>query len=99
MLRKTSVEPPALNHYNKLLSKRPSSDRPFDSAADTRANMKMFMTMTHINNPSSDINNDSISSNKDVSRSGIGTTPLMTNNFTHEAMLLSNGYKTGNAFH
>ena len=59
----------------------------------------MFMTMTQMNNPSSDINNESVSSNKNVSRSGIGTTPLLTNNFTHEAMLLSNGYKTGNAFH
>ena len=69
--------------------KRPSSERPIESADESRNNLKMFTTM---NNPSSEINMDSVSG--EVSRKGIGSTPHQTNNFTHEAMLLSMYGKT-----
>ena len=90
VLRRTSIDPPALNNYNKQLMKRPSSERPIESADDVRNDFKMTTT---INNPSSDINADSVRSN-DVSRAGIGTTPIQTSHFTHEALLLSMYGKT-----
>ena len=82
------VDPPALNHYKQLM-KRPSSERPIDSVEEDRDHLKMFLT---VNNPSTDINADSIASQmNDVERRSIGTTQLLTNNYTHEAMLLSQG--------
>ena len=90
VFRRTSVDPPALNNYDKLLMKRPSSERPLDSADEGRNDLKMLMTM---NNPSTDVNNESVRQS-DVSRHAIGSTPLQTNNFTHEAMLLSQYGKT-----
>ena len=67
------IDPPALNHYKQLM-KRPSSERPIDSASveEDRDNLKMFLT---VNNPSTDINADSIASQAaEVDRKSIGTT-------------------------
>ena len=65
------VDPPALNHYKQLM-KRPSSERPIDSVEDDRDNLKMFLT---VNNPSTDINADSIASQAaELDRKSIGTT-------------------------
>ena len=81
--------------------KRPSSERPIDSDDAGRNDYKMFFTVN--NNPSSDVNNDSSIVSQENSRSNIGTTPQLTNNFTHEAMLLSYGKERhqvkGNTFY
>jgi len=97
-IRRTTIDPPALNHYKQLM-KRPSSERPIDSAEDqvSRNDLKVFMTM---NNPSSELNNDSIVSGHDQSKTAFtSATPLLTNNFTHEAMLLSGMSGKSKAFH
>ena len=72
MFRRTSVDPPGLNNYDKLLMKRPSSERPIDSVDEGRKDLKMLMTM---NNPSTDINADSVHSNE-ISRNALGSTPF-----------------------
>ena len=77
--------------------KRPSSERPIDSAEiDGRNDLKIFMTM---NNPSSDLNDGSYMSNHEASRTAhTNATPIQTthNNYTHEAMLLSGMSKVFN---
>jgi len=61
-MRRTTIDPPALNHYKQLM-KRPSSERPFDSEAEGRNGMKMFGNT--VNQQSSDLHNDSIMSQEE----------------------------------
>ena len=47
-IRRTTIDPPALNHYKQLV-KRPSSEKPFDQEdIDHRNDLRMFLTA---NNP------------------------------------------------
>ena len=86
VIRRTTIDPPALNHYKQLI-KRPSSERPADSFDDGQTDLKMFMT---VKDPTSnDLNNDSSISNDILAHSR--KTTVKTNNFPHEAMLLSHG--------
>ena len=88
VLRRTTVDPPALSHYKQLLN-RPSSDRPLAHSPDgddTRNQKQMYNTVSNAGGHlASDMHNDSIISTKDEM-------PYATaQKFPHEQMLLSQG--------
>ena len=71
VLRKTTIDPPALNHYKQLI-KRPSSERPFDTSEIGMRNKKSLQTTSLGGNI--ELAADSIVSD-DMTRSVVGMTP------------------------
>lgn len=90
VLRKTTIDPPALNHYKQLI-KRPSSERPFETSEIGKRNKNSLHTTL---GQQIELAADSIVAD-DITRSLMGTTPghshlqITASQFAHEAMLLS----------